>query len=63
VQLILSDSSLWDRLNEVSLESVIEVSGVVAERPEGQINPKMATGQIEVLCFIILLLRHLYAWA
>ncbi len=48
VQLILSDSCLWDRLKDVSLESVLEVSGVVVQRPEGQANPKMSTGQIEV---------------
>ena len=29
-------------------EYVIEVSGVVRERPEGTANPKMATGEIEV---------------
>jgi len=48
VQLILGDSCLWDRLKDVSLESVLEVSGVVVQRPEGQANPKMSTGQIEV---------------
>ena len=52
VQLIFNDELMWGRLKEVTLESVIEVSGVVAQRPEAQVNPKMSSGQIEVFKFV-----------
>jgi len=48
VQLILSDESLWDKLKDISLESVLQVSGVVVARPPSQVNAKMSTGDIEV---------------
>jgi aspartyl-tRNA synthetase len=48
VQLILNDDALWDRLKDISLESVLEVSGHVRSRPAAQVNPKMETGEIEV---------------
>ena len=48
VQLILSDESLWDKLKDISLESVLQVTGVVVARPPGQVNAKMNTGDIEV---------------
>ena len=35
-------------LKELSLESVIQVSGEVRERPESAINKNMATGEVEV---------------
>ncbi len=36
-------------VHEVGLEWVLRVSGTVRPRPEGQANPAMATGEIEVL--------------
>ncbi len=38
-----------DRLSEVRFEWVLQISGVVQLRPEGMQNPKMATGEIEVV--------------
>ncbi len=38
-----------ERLSEVRFEWVLQISGVVQLRPEGMQNPKMATGEIEVV--------------
>ena len=32
----------------MTLESCVCIEGLVIQRPDGQINPKMATGEIEV---------------
>ena len=32
----------------MTLESCVCIEGLVTQRPDGQINPKMATGEIEV---------------
>lgn len=40
---------VFARAETLRSEFVLRVKGRVRERPEGQINPKMATGQIEVL--------------
>ena len=50
MQLILDDK-LWKGLKDVGLESVLEVSGQVVPRPDGQANHKMETGDIEVIFF------------
>ncbi|XP_065353004.1 aspartate--tRNA ligase, mitochondrial [Cloeon dipterum] len=50
VQLIFSEEKVkpeWD-IENISLESVIQVQGTVLCRPEGQQNPNMPTGDIEV---------------
>ncbi len=39
-------------------EYVLAVKGVVRERPEGTINPKMATGQVEVLAHELTVLNR-----
>ncbi|KAM4641172.1 aspartate--tRNA ligase, mitochondrial isoform 1-T2 [Discoglossus pictus] len=42
------DSKLRKLLNEAPLESVVMVKGIVIQRPTGQENPMMPTGEIEV---------------
>ncbi len=46
-QIVLSDDSL---LSGVSKETVIAVSGNVTKRDEDTVNPKLATGLVEVRC-------------
>jgi aspartyl-tRNA synthetase len=48
VQVVMSDPQLAKSVADLPLESVIEVSGIVKQRPRGQINMEMATGEIEV---------------
>ena len=43
------DKALAERAAEMRSEFVAAVKGVVRERPQGQANPKMPTGEIEVL--------------
>ncbi len=40
---------LFDQASRIKLESVLAVRGLVRPRPEGTINPALATGQIEVM--------------
>ncbi len=44
-----ADKELADRASELRSEFVAAVRGTVRERPQGQANPKMPTGEIEVL--------------
>lgn len=44
-----ADKALADRAAELRPEFVAAVRGVVRERPQGQANPKMPTGEVEVL--------------
>ncbi len=46
-QTVLSDDSL---LNGVSRETVVSVTGNVTKRAEDTVNPKLATGLVEVRC-------------
>jgi len=50
VQLVVPDDkqSLWSDLNQATLESVLDISGTVIKRPEGQENLAMDTGRVEV---------------
>lgn len=48
VQLMISNNSIWSKLGDISLESVLQVTGVVVRRPENQVNPNMTSGEIEV---------------
>ena len=41
-------NEMIDRVTHLSLESVIQISGQVVAREKDQINPSMATGEIEV---------------
>ncbi|CAL8322000.1 unnamed protein product [Arctogadus glacialis] len=43
------DGSLNEKLGELTVESVVKVTGTVRRRPEGQENTNMPTGDIEVL--------------
>ncbi|NKB23016.1 MAG: aspartate--tRNA ligase [Kiritimatiellae bacterium] len=46
-----SDSQkAWDLAQSVRSEYVIEVEGVVEERPDAMANPRLLTGEIEVRC-------------
>ena len=38
-----------DRVADVRMEWVLQVEGEVQQRPEGMANPKMATGEIEII--------------
>ena len=42
------DPEIWSKLNDIPKESVIGLRGKVIERPEGQINPEMETGDVEL---------------
>ncbi len=42
------ESGLIDDITHTSLETVIKVTGTVVKREDAQINPNMATGEIEV---------------
>jgi len=37
-----------NKLSKLSVESVVEIIGVVKKRPEGLVNPKLKTGKVEV---------------
>lgn len=47
-QLFLNDKKLSQKFGKLNIESVIEVQGRVACRPQGEVNDNMATGEIEV---------------
>ncbi len=53
VQVVVEDDSI---LKGVTKESVITVSGVVTSRGEGNINPKLHTGEIEIVADLVELL-------
>ncbi len=38
-----------DKIANIRMEWVLEIEGVVEKRPEGMANPKMATGEVEVI--------------
>lgn len=46
----LSISANLAKVAKINEESVVSISGTVRKRPEGQENPKMSTGFIEVKC-------------
>ncbi|HXK94931.1 MAG TPA: aspartate--tRNA ligase, partial [bacterium] len=43
------DQELHDRANDLRSEYCIAITGTVRMRPEGTVNPKMATGEVEVV--------------
>ncbi len=43
------NANLADQLKHLKLESVISISGLVSQRPEGTENPDLPTGQVEVV--------------
>lgn len=46
----LNDPAKASLVANLKQESVVRVSGTVRRRPEGQVNPKMPTGEIEIKC-------------
>ena len=48
VQLFVKDKQLEEMVKKLSLESVIQVKGIVQLRPEKDVNPEMVNGNIEV---------------
>jgi aspartyl-tRNA synthetase len=48
-QVVFNAAGLTE-IQEVRVESVIRVVGTVKQRDEGMVNPKIATGQVEVHC-------------
>ncbi|MBI5360708.1 MAG: aspartate--tRNA ligase [Planctomycetes bacterium] len=42
------NKDLHEKVNQLKLEYVIAVKGKVEPRPEGTVNPKLATGEIEI---------------
>ncbi|KAB7503763.1 Aspartate--tRNA ligase, mitochondrial [Armadillidium nasatum] len=48
-QVIVNNDELTAKLDKITFESYVEVIGEVLERPEGQTNTAMKTGEIEVL--------------
>lgn len=45
-----SNDALIEEAKKLRAEDVVRMTGVVRPRPEGQQNPKLATGQVEVRC-------------
>ena len=45
----LEPKEIHDQAQDIRPEYVIQVQGVVEPRPEGTVNPKMPTGEIEIV--------------
>jgi len=43
-----ADAATLERVAELNPEDVLQATGVVARRPEGAVNPDMATGAVEI---------------
>lgn len=48
-QVVFNDAGL-EQIQEIRVESVIKVEGIVKQRDQAMVNPKIATGEIEVHC-------------
>jgi len=48
---------ILDRIADVRMEWVLQVEGKVQKRPEGMANPKMATGEIEIIANNVVILN------
>ena len=48
---------ILDRIADVRMEWVLQVEGKVQKRPEGMANPKMATGEIEIIAKNVIILN------
>ncbi len=49
VQVVVEDEGLLKKIRNLPLYSTLKVEGVVRERPEKDKNPKMETGEIEII--------------
>jgi len=58
VQVVFESGDLPVRSGQVKLESVLAVSGTVRPRPEGMVNPHLATGAVEVVADELTLLNQ-----
>ncbi|XP_052800832.1 aspartate--tRNA ligase, mitochondrial-like isoform X2 [Mya arenaria] len=49
-QVVVPDDKkeIMEKLQTLNYETVLEIKGTVIQRPEGQVNPDMSTGEIEV---------------
>ncbi|MBI5412452.1 aspartate--tRNA ligase [Candidatus Peregrinibacteria bacterium] len=52
------NKSAWETASNVRTEFVLKVTGTIRERPEGQTNPRMETGEIEIYIDEIVILNH-----
>ena len=48
---------ILDQIADVRMEWVLQVEGKVQKRPEGMANPKMATGEIEIIAKNVIILN------
>ncbi len=51
-------AELIEAAKQLRSEDVVQVTGKVAARPEGQANPRLTTGEIEVRCWQLTLLNR-----
>ncbi|XP_065179740.1 aspartate--tRNA ligase, mitochondrial-like [Sycon ciliatum] len=58
VQIAVPAGPYHDLVSSLNLESVLEVRGSVISRPENDLNPKMATGSIEVVPLSVRVLNN-----
>jgi len=52
------DQAVHEKAHAIRSEFVLGVRGKVMERPDGMINPKMATGEIEIMVSELRILSH-----
>lgn len=58
IQMVFNpDKACFPQAERVRSEYVVQIQGMVRPRPEGTINPEMATGQIEVIAETLLILN------
>ena len=53
-----SDPALFELVKTLHNEDVVQITGEVLARPEGLVNPAMATGEIEVRATKLVVLNH-----
>lgn len=56
VQVFSNDSKISDMLADLRLEDVVNIKGIVRNRPENMVNKKMRTGEIEIECTSVMML-------
>jgi len=48
---------ILDKVDDIRMEWVLQIEGIVQNRPEGMANPKMATGEVEVIAKNVIILN------